>query len=565
MPRRTDAPPPRAPQSEPFETTGAFALPADAASGFSPANDPRSPFQPPQGQRGDEAGPMETTGAFARPPEWGPPADRSFNGPEGPADQTAVFGAPGGMPAPGTPGSGHASAFSRPADDGRFGEPAGRPYTGPADQPGPYAGGPADPFAQDDRSGPFGGPDDRSGPFGGPDDGSGPFRGPDDRSGPFGGPDERTAFFDGTPDRSGFFDESDDRTARFDPPPVPSSGPPEPGDVKVAGSPIAAQAPAWANAETGFLGSGWSSDSGPGGPEEPPRDRRGRRKARRDDELISGASSGGGKGKVALLSVAAVAVVLGGTVAGVKFMSTAGGPDKCADTTCAAVQGATNRPGPEVSQPPVEETEPVEEEPSDEPVKDTGPAETPTPTVTYNARPRHTEPAAKPTPTKTKVKKSKEPAQEPAQEPVNEPDDVSLPQDTPLEEPSSVDADTGAAPTTTSVPEPTDDTGSFGSPSGNGSVNVQQTIRQRMTTYAADLRLSNTSSATLQNPTITVPVDGTVVDVRGAQWTQDGDLLILDVSAQLATGDTVKVSFTATGRGTPAANCGMVRGECVVS
>ncbi|TLF80318.1 hypothetical protein FE391_08160, partial [Nonomuraea sp. KC401] len=110
MPRRTDAPPPRAPQSEPFETTGAFALPADAASGFSPANDPRSPFQPPQGQWGEEAGPMETTGAFARPPEWGPPADRSFNGPDaGPADQTAVFGAPGGMPAPGTPGAGHAS------------------------------------------------------------------------------------------------------------------------------------------------------------------------------------------------------------------------------------------------------------------------------------------------------------------------------------------------------------------------------------------------------------------------------------------------------------------------
>ncbi|TDC04692.1 hypothetical protein E1267_22185, partial [Nonomuraea longispora] len=65
MPRRTDTPPPRAPQSEPFETTGAFALPADAASGFSPANDPRSPFQPPQGQWGEEAGPMETTGAFA--------------------------------------------------------------------------------------------------------------------------------------------------------------------------------------------------------------------------------------------------------------------------------------------------------------------------------------------------------------------------------------------------------------------------------------------------------------------------------------------------------------------
>ncbi|TDD09090.1 hypothetical protein E1292_10425 [Nonomuraea deserti] len=546
MPRRTDAPPPRAPQSEPFETTGAFALPADAASGFPPASDSRSPFQPPQ--RGEEAGPMETTGAFARPPEWGPPADRPFNrpgaGPTGdPADQTAVFGGPAGMPAPGAPGSGHASAFSRPADDGQFGDPAHQPFGDPAHQP-------------------FGGPANQPGPFGAPGERSDPFAS-DDRSGPFGGPDDRTAFFDGAADRSGFFDEPDDRTARFDVPPGPvhSSGPPEPGDVKVAGAPTAAHAPAWANTETGFLGSGWSSDSGPGEPEEP-RDRRGRRKGRRDDELLPGASPSGGKGRVALLSVAAVAVVLGGTVAGVKFMSTSGGTDKCAGTTCAAVQGATNRPGPEVSQPPVEETEP-EEEPSDEPVKDTGPAETPTPTVTYNPRPRHTE-QARPTPTKTRVKKSKEPAKEPAQEPAQEPDEESVPQDTPMDQPSSVDADIGAAPTTTSVPEPTD-SGSFGSPPGTGSVNVQQTIRQRMTTYAVNLRLSNTSTETLQNPTVSVPVEGRVVDVRGADWTQDGDLLILDVSAQLAAGATVEVSFTATGRGAPAANCGMVTGECVVS
>ncbi|TDD26438.1 hypothetical protein [Nonomuraea diastatica] len=539
MPRRTDAPPPRTPQSEPFETTGAFALPATPA-GFPPATDSRSPFQPPQ--RGDEAGPMETTGAFARPSEWGPPADRPFNGPGAgpmgdPADQTAVFGGPAGMPAPGAPGSGHASAFSRPADDGRFGDPAHQPFGGPANPPGPLGapGDRPDPFASGDRSGPFGGPS--------------------------GEQDDRTASFDAPADRSGFFDEPDDRTARFDAPsgPVHGSGPPEPGDVKVAGAPTAAQAPAWANTETGFLGSGWSADSGPGGPEGP----RGRRKARRDDELLPGASSSGGKGRVALLSVAAVAVVLGGTVAGVKLMSTSGGTDKCADTTCAAVQGATNRPGPEISQPPVEETEP-EEEPSDEPVKDTGPAETPTPTVTYQARPRHTEPA-RPTPTKTRVKKSKAPAKEPAQEPAQEPDEESVPQDTPLDEPSSVDADIGAAPTTTSVPEPSDDTGSFGSPSGNGSVNVQQTIRQRMTTYAVNLRLSNTSAETLQNPTVSVPVEGRVVDVRGADWTQDGDLLILDVSAQLAAGATVEVSFTATGRGAPAANCGMVSGECVVS
>ncbi|MFC7593103.1 hypothetical protein ACFQYP_62435 [Nonomuraea antimicrobica] len=324
----------------------------------------------------------------------------------------------------------------------------------------------------------------------------------------------------------------------------------------MAGEPTAAMTPAWANTETSFLGSDWSDGSGMGEPDEP-RGRRGRRRSGRGGDDLLGATAGPGKARVALLSVAAVAVVLGGTVAGVKFMSTAGESGKCEGATCAAVQATGSQRAPAAPDPVVEETEPpIEEEPTEE-VAETEPAETPTPTVSYNARaPRRTT-SPTPTPSRTKEKKSAEPTEEPTEEPV---DETATP--TPTPEPSTLDdTDTGGQPSASSVP--TESAGTFGS--GGGSVNVRQSIQQRLTTYKADMTLSNTSAQTLQAPTISVPVDGRVVDVDGAGWTQDGDLLILDLPASLAAGESVKVSFTATGRGSKAQNCGLVAGECAVS
>ncbi|MEV1178016.1 hypothetical protein [Nonomuraea sp. NPDC049784] len=530
MPRRTDGPPSRGPQPEPFETTGAFALPNDPAGGFPPANDPSRAF--PLARPGEEAGPFETTGAFTRPSEWGPVADRSFDGPDpadrpfaGPADQTSVLGGPDRMPGRGPmPGSGAPD----PGPSGIFGG-------APNDRPGPSAG--RGPF---DVPGPFDGPMERTAFFDGPD-----------AQGPF----ERTAFFDGPNGPGGAFGgPPGDRTGGFDVPLSP--GPPEPGDVKVAGEPTAVQAPAWANAETGFLGSDWPSDSGFDEPEEP-KGRRGRRKpGRGGDDVLAAPPSGGGKGRVALLSVAAVAVVLGGTVAGVKFMSSSSGTGKCADTTCAAVQATGNQPGPEVSQPSEEQTQP-EEEPTEEPTEKDTPSTAPSPTASYSARtPRRTS-SATPTPTKTKVKTSSKPTEDPtppAEESVSE---------SPTEEPSTLDDSiTDGTSSGGATPVPTA-TGTFGS--GTGAINVQQTIKQQVLTYQATMKLSNTSRQTLQNPTVSVPVEGKVINVAGAQWTQDGDLLILDLSASLASGDSVAVSFTATGKGEKAANCGLVSGECAVS
>ncbi|WP_345565468.1 hypothetical protein [Nonomuraea rosea] len=597
MPRRGDGPPQRdpqrdpqggpqgGPQGEPFETTGAFALPNDSTGGSMPPGDTgHGAF--PQDRMGEPAGPFETTGAFARPSEWDqPPGQPNPGGPRGPFDPAGPGqqgGSGGPVPFAGPP---ERSPFFEGQEDnsGPFAvQPGGPgPFNGPPAGPGPFDSQPGGP-------GPFGGPPGGQGPFDGPPGGPGAFDGQPGHPGAFGGqpggpgpfegPPGHPGGFDGRPERpgpfdapaggpfdgppSGPFDGPADRTARFDVPSGPNPmyvGPPEPGDIKVAGEPTAIHnTPAWASAETGFLDSGWSSDSGIDDEPDEPKSRRGRRKSPRNDELLAAAPASAGKGRVALLSVAAVAVVLGGTVAGVKLMSSPEGPAKCTGTSCAAVQ-ASGPPSADAADPAADVPE---EEPEEEPSDDTESASTPTPTTTYAARTPRRSATPTPTPTKTKVKQSAKPTKEPTTPPPVE-ESVS---ETPTQETSTLDDDdTGVVPTMPSTANPTS-TGTMGSGNAGGqSVSVQQTIKQRLTSYAATLQLSNTSTETVADPTVSLPVDGQVMNVTGAEWTQDGDLLILDLSADLAAGTSVDVTFTATGKGSKAENCGMVTGECSVT
>ncbi|MED7930104.1 hypothetical protein SMD20_38140 [Nonomuraea sp. LP-02] len=634
--RRRDGEPPRGPGSEPFEVTGAFALPTDSAGG------PASAFPPPP--PGDQAGPFEVTGAFVRPTDWDAPSPGTPTGPGAPASGPGFPGKPASGPGasgvgrPGDPASGPRSAGSGfPGDPagprglgaGLPGDPAGAPrapggggsFAGPAtgdfDVPGPFDRTPGRGDGPRPGGGFFDAPAERTAAFPGPSapheapsgdpfgpgsfgtpTGPGPFdrpggTGPFDQAtgtGPF-GQSGGTGPFDqppgagpgsdpfGRPMRGeGFFDEQDgqaggpaDRTARFDA--APPAGPPMPGDIKVAGEPTAAvRTPAWAEAETGFLTSGWSADSGLDDLDDPeePKGRRGRRRDSsnneggrgRGDDLAAPSSSGRGKGRVALLSVAAVAVVLGGTVAGVKLMSS-DDPAKCEGATCAAVQKSPADPGPAVADPAVEdeESEPEEEPTADE--EKTTPSGRPTPTASYVARaPRRTT-SPTPKPTRTRVKASAQPTKQVTEEPTGaEESDTLTPNPNP--EPSS---DGGATePPAQPTPVDTDRPGPFGQGGAAGSsINVRQTIKQRVGTYSASLKVANTSARALAAPTVSVPVEGKVLSVRGATWTQDGDLLILDVPSTLAAGDSAEVTFTATGTGERAETCGMVSGECSVT
>ncbi|MFI6298079.1 cellulose binding domain-containing protein [Nonomuraea sp. NPDC050790] len=326
----------------------------------------------------------------------------------------------------------------------------------------------------------------------------------------------------------------------------------------MAGSPtVVSPMPAWAESNDGFLASGWSAE----GADEPQgKSKRGRRKsAPRGDEL-AGAQTGG-RARVALLSVAAVAVVLGGTVAGVKMM---GASAECKQGSCAAVQqsGNNGQPAPSVSDPGPGEGEPDEEAVEEEPEEAT-PSESKRPTPTYSARAPRRTPTPKPSPTRTKQRPTTQPTEE------EEPTPQSTVTEEPTEEPTSTaEPSSGTFPTDAGVPNPqnTQSSGVRQAPGAGGSVNVKFDVtKQGFTGYKANVEVVNSSPETMGSLTLSLPVSGRVTDVDGAGWTQDGQLLIIDVSQSLATGATVSVTFTATGKGQAPESCGLVGGECSLS
>ncbi|MDA0637134.1 hypothetical protein OUY22_27335 [Nonomuraea sp. MCN248] len=518
-------------RSDPFETTGAFAAsPRPGADHGRPRDDQ----------------PFETTGAFARPQSWddapdGPPQGRlPGEGPKpghGPADPHGAFRPPAGDPF----ADAHDPFRSQQSDPH---DPFGSPQSDPHD---PFRSQRSDPFGQADPHDPFGQGDPH-----------GAFRPP--RDDPFGGDTQGLPREQGDP----FGQEA---TGRFDVPGLP----PEPGDVKVAGEPtMIARTPAWAEAETGFLGPDRSGEE-QGRPE--PRRGRGRRKPSDDpDDLddLDGldSRSGGrsrGRGRLALLSVAAVAVVLGGTVIGVKMLS--GGDEACPGGRCAAVQ-ASNQPGPQVSEPVEEETEPVEEEetPDEEATEEAQPE--PTRSDTGSPAPRRTSaPTARPSKTRSASPVEDEPVDEQTVEEVTD-DEVT---DEPSESPWPDDVGNGTIPTQ-GVPQP-DPTPTTEAPSrsrplsgGAATVNVRFNVdRQRVADYTATMSVTNDSPRTLDSFTVSMPVRGKILDVRDVEWTQDGNLLIVDITTPIAAGDSAELTISATGRAGTPKNCGLVGGDCTIA
>ncbi|WP_101787932.1 hypothetical protein [Nonomuraea indica] len=544
MPQRDPGEAIRRSQSDPFETTGAFAPPPRADGGSVPPADQ----------------PFETTGAFARPPEWDAPA------PGEAPDSTQTFGPPVfDAPRQADPfggGSGPFAAAGRPAapepsDTHVFGPSTSAQGSGALGDAGPQGGGVFGDASQQ-GGGAFGDASQRDGgAFG---DGGARSAFGDTRPQGAGPAGDATQAFGAPGDRQ---DPSDggERTQALQAP----GGPPEPGDVKVYGSPtmVDATAPEWSERDNGFLGSGWSSD-GPA-EEEPAGRRRGRRKPPPggDDLDRTDVSGGGRRGRLALLSVAAVVVVLGGTVAGVKLMSGSGGAEQCQGATCAAVQG-TSQPGPTAASPVDEAEEPVEEEAAEEdteePTENAKPSDTPTPRATATApAPRRTS-SPEPKPTRTK-KEQVRPSDEPSPPTFEE----TSPSETPTDEVTTI-IDPGGKPTdgTTAAPLPT---GTVTPPQGGGqTVNVDfDVVRQRVTGYTARVAVVNASAQPLRSPTLSLPVEGRVLGVKGAEWSQDGDLLIIDVTGSLEAGGSAAITFTATGKGAQPPNCGLIGGECAVS
>ncbi|GAA4074760.1 hypothetical protein GCM10022248_49330 [Nonomuraea soli] len=329
-----------------------------------------------------------------------------------------------------------------------------------------------------------------------------------------------------------------DQRASFNAPP------PEPGDVKVAGAPV----PAWAETQTAFLGSGWSNDdSGWSGGEELPDDegrRRGRRRPRSGGRPPGGAQ---GRGKAALLAVAAVAVVLGGSVVGVRMMSSSA-PAECTGDSC---QAASGQPMPTVS-----DSGAADESPQTE--ADQTPESEESPTARTPGRTTTPRPA-RPTPTKSRLKQTQRPVSEPS------PD---FPDASPTAEPTSTEEEDAPIfqddPGADSRPtvEPTTDT--FGRQSSSQVGVTFDLLEQGRRGYTAEVSVTNHTGTPLSAATVTVPVSGDVFDVAGANWTQDGDLLILDLPGELPEGGQATVTVSAYGQAEEPETCGVVGAECVM-
>ncbi|MEU4543901.1 hypothetical protein [Nonomuraea dietziae] len=333
-----------------------------------------------------------------------------------------------------------------------------------------------------------------------------------------------------------------DRLVATGPPRQPVAAWEEPSDVQ----------------ETGFLGAGgW--DEGPGGWDEEPGEKGSRRRGRRRPPAPPREAASGGRGKVAILSVAAVAIVLGGTVVGVRMVgSSEKTPTAGKVSVTQAPPSISDEPEPE----PTDAAEGTEEAPvaggTEEPSEE--PSETrnvrPRPTATASARaPRRT---STPRPTvKNTPRSTAEDDFAPSEEPTASP------------EPSGMrEADNTAPPPVSDVepgPTATSQVGS-GTSSGGAAVNVRfDVVRQRLAGYTAELRVVNESGKALADLTVSVPVDGTVSAVRGAQWSQDGDLLVIQPHADLEAGEAVQITFTSDGTATEPQTCGMVGGECTVA
>ncbi|MFD8529878.1 hypothetical protein ACFV0L_20915 [Streptosporangium canum] len=296
---------------------------------------------------------------------------------------------------------------------------------------------------------------------------------------------------------------------------------------------------------TGFLGSGWSDPSDLSDPVWPDEKRRPGRRIR-----------------TVLLAVAAVAVVLGGTVAGVQVLGgPAGSSADCPPGGCAAETPGGSESYPTGLTDPADQTgEPTSSGEPERAEKDKAtPAPTPSATRQQSGR---TSSAPTPTPKATRAPRRTEPAR-PTREPETEPSTTgeSLITDTGRQDSTPTQAATQPPvpqPSQTSVPE-TPETPA----AGGAAVTVDfGVVQEKEEVYTA--KLTVTAGEKVTALALSLPVGGEVDSVTGAGWTQDGDTLVLEPGRDLAAGESLAITFIAYGRAQAPRTCRSAVGECAV-
>lgn len=295
----------------------------------------------------------------------------------------------------------------------------------------------------------------------------------------------------------------------------------------------------------GFLGSGWSATSELSDSVWPEEKRR-----------------SGGRVRTLVLAVAAVAVVLGGTVAGVQMLgSPAGSTADCPPSGCRAETPDQSEPYPTDLAGTADQTgEPTPSQESETAEKgETDPAPTPAATRSRTGRTSTADPT--PTPTATRARRT-EPAR-PTERPEPEPSRTgqSLVTDTRTQDPAHTPDATQPPDPQPSIP---DDPGTPNPPAAGGAAITVDfgVVTEKAEVYTAELVV--TAGERLTDLTLSLPVGGEVTSVSGAGWEQNGDTLVIGPAASLEAGENLVLTFTAQGRAQAPRSCWSTRGECSV-
>ncbi len=296
----------------------------------------------------------------------------------------------------------------------------------------------------------------------------------------------------------------------------------------------------------GFLGSGWSATSELSDPVWP-----------------DGEGKPGRRLRTVLLAVAAVAVVLGGTVVGIQLTGSTTGSTECSPGACVA--GASNQPDPDISitDPGEDPSSTDEPTPTGKPAKeaDVDASVTPAPVSTPRRLGRTSGAKPSPTPTATRAPRrtrTTEPTADP--QPTPDPTGEALISDTQPHKPLETSgADPSAAPNAT----PTSGASPSAPSAGGAAVTVDfGLVKEKGQTYTAQLVV--TTDRRLDDLTVRVPVSGEVTSVTGANWSQNGDTLVIESADALGEDRNLVVTFTADGRATTPQTCQSAQGDCVV-
>ncbi|MBB4918597.1 hypothetical protein [Streptosporangium saharense] len=324
--------------------------------------------------------------------------------------------------------------------------------------------------------------------------------------------------------------------------------PPQPSDPRdeLIGRRLRPEESAITEPAKGFLGSGWSATSELSDPVWPGEERRPKRRVR-----------------MVLLTAVAVVAVLGGSAAAIQLTGGSADPTTaCPPGGCAVA--ASQRPVPEDTlADPADPEDPVPtegptEEPTEEPAEPTGPAtekpepRTPAPATTQHRPGRTSEARPSPTP-----KTDHTPRRTPQARPTEDPEPAPEPTGEAL-----VPGDRTHGPSETpGVPEPTA-TPTPSTPVAPGVTVGFGLVKEKAQTYTAQLVIA--ADGKLDGLTLKMPVGGEITALSGAEWTQEGGVLVLDSAKDLDPGENLVVTFSAEGQSSTPKTCQSPQADCVV-